>query len=81
MPAVPSPLDPVTDAGESTRTAKTSVASTWYDPDASSWEPQPPVCEALRASAPRPPIAMGPGRLTSARRTAAARPTSQARPG
>ena len=81
MPAVPSPLDPVSDPADSTPTVTTSVHGAWYDPDASSWEPQPPVFEALRASPPRPPIAMGPGRLASARRGSASRPVSHTRRG
>ena len=74
MPAIPSPLDPVTDPAESGDTVTTTVRSSWYDPDASSWEPEPALFEAFRASPPRTPIAVGPGVPTNRRRAAPGRP-------
>ena len=80
MPAVPPPLDPVTDQAEPATTVSTSLHSSWYDPDASSWEPQPAALfEAFRASSPRPGIAVGAGRSTSARRAVAALASTRVR--
>jgi hypothetical protein len=81
MPAVQPPLEPLTDPTDAA-TVTSTVHASWYDPDASSWEPQPAALfEALRASAPRPAIAVGTGRPLAGSRSAAARtagPTGQA---
>ena len=80
MPAVPPRLDSVTDQTEPVTTVTTGLHSSWYDPDASSWEPQPAALfEAFRASSPRPGVAVGPGRSTSARRAVAARASARVR--
>jgi hypothetical protein len=72
MPTSPSRLDPDADPTEPAATVTTTIHTSWYDPDSSSWEPQPPALfEALRASPPRPPIAVGPGRSSDAARSAA----------
>jgi hypothetical protein len=57
MPASPPPHEPVADPTEPAATITHTIHASWYDPDASSWEPQPAAMfEALRASLPRPPI-------------------------
>jgi hypothetical protein len=75
MPAVPPLLEPVADSTEPAPTVTSSLHASWYDPDASNWEPQPPALfEALRASQPRPQIAVGPGLAASRRITRSTSP-------
>jgi len=56
-PALSPSLEPVAESPDLPTTVATTQRSSWYDPDASAWEPQPPALfEALRASTVRPPV-------------------------
>jgi len=55
-PAIAPTTESPSDATDLTA-GPTAPASSWYDPDASAWEPQPAAqFEALRASPVRPPV-------------------------